>query len=451
MGSVVRVAAVQLSATLIEQSADTWERIERSIANARQAGADIAVLPECTYPGYVLGSANRIREPDILPWREIVARLRELARRQDIALLVGVAEDTGRALYNSALFMSRHGDVLGVHRKSFLWDCDNDWFSPAETIDAYESELGRVGIAICADVRAPEVIDTLVRRGAEWIAVPTAWVNSAATPGACENIQPEFLIEARAREFGVPFVCADKVGSEPPLSYVGCSRIVGADGRLITSAGTTQPEVIAGEFETGRDRPTSHENSPPSPLAEFREYRKVPRATPPILRVRISTSGNRLPAVVGSRDTSERTELFLGPPSDAGSPTLDPQWAESVRLLSGGEVRRYRQAREAAMDGVRLLCVRDAPNDLALLRARAAENRVFLAASGSELAVIIGPDGRLLATADRSTRIAMADLRLADADDKRVTPRTDIFEQRRPDVYHRSLASANPPPPKRAT
>ena len=64
--------------------------------------------------------------------------------------------------------------------------------------------------------------------------MPTCWVNVAREPQRYENPQPEYLIEARAREFGVPFACANKFGMETDkVGYCGRSLITGRDGAVL--------------------------------------------------------------------------------------------------------------------------------------------------------------------------------------------------------------------------
>ena len=105
-------------------------------------------------------------------------------------------------------------------------------------------------MVICAETRAPEILATLAADGAELLAMPTCWVNGSRTPGQFANPQVDFLIEARAREFGLPFVCADKSGLElAGVGMSGKSRIVAADGSLVAEAPATGETVIIARIE----------------------------------------------------------------------------------------------------------------------------------------------------------------------------------------------------------
>jgi predicted amidohydrolase len=71
-----------------------------------------------------------------------------------------------------------NGQIAGIHRKCFLWDFDHDYFAAGEEIRPFDTSVGRMGVMICADARLPEIAATLVRKGAEVILQPTAWVNA---------------------------------------------------------------------------------------------------------------------------------------------------------------------------------------------------------------------------------------------------------------------------------
>jgi predicted amidohydrolase len=378
----LKVAAVQLAAQAMEAAEGVWPRIERWVREAAGAGCGLVVIPECSYPAYVLGSAERARGADILGRAEIVARFSAMARENRITLVAGFAEDFDGKLWNSAGVWDSAGRLLGVQRKTFLFDCDNKWFSHGTSIEPIATEHGRIGIVICADARAPEVSATLVNRGAELIVVPTAWVNMAKGAGEYWNVQPDCLIRARAMEFGVAYVCADKCGSEPPLQYVGFSQIVDATGGTVATAGPVDEACVVGEVAVGP-----------------------------------------------GRQSVVRSDL-LGVLQGGYERTADPIIRSSFVRMTYEELRTYPAVRAAALRGARMVVFPEvSEGDFPLLRARAAENRIFVGASLNRSAWMAGPDGRVIEVGTVKT------IDPALADDKRVTPLTDIFEQRRPELY----------------
>src|SRR5690606_38641377 len=105
----------------------------------------LLVLPECAYPAYLLGSAESFRAGDHLSSREFLEWLAGQAAEYRLHIVCGYVEDTGDALYNSAILLGPDGRRLGNARKRFLWHVDQDWFCRGEEIAAFETEIGKIG------------------------------------------------------------------------------------------------------------------------------------------------------------------------------------------------------------------------------------------------------------------------------------------------------------------
>ena len=92
--------------------------------------------------------------------------------------------------------------------------------------------------------------------------------------------------------------------------------------------------------------------------------------------------------------------------------------------------------RGLALRGARLVCVHGEPPRDAILRGRALENRIFIAAASRSKASLVGVNGEWLAASssgDGDVSLVQIDRSLAD--DKCVAPGTDVFRQRRPELY----------------
>jgi predicted amidohydrolase len=405
-------ACAQIPATTIERAAEVWPAVERLCAQARAAGAELVVLPEATYPAYWLGSAEAYWSAGIERSETVLARFRELARRHRVWLVAGFVEEEDGRLFNSAAVVDADGSLVGIARKNFLWDCDNRWFSPGGNLSVFETAFGRMGVLICADGRCPEISATLAVRGATFVAVPTAWVNAASWTGSFRNIQADFLIQARAMEFGVPYICASKSGREGThLEYVGQSQIVDAEGRMLARAPIDGEHLIVAEV-----RPTQ-------PRAPQMDAETASRLLDP--------SGAR-------RYDSQRIELSFAISADAS--TLERSITQAggrVARMTGKSLETFTAARLAALQGTQAIVV-DGPRPTALfVRARAAENRVFVIVVGSKVDMVADPTGAIVYDRGAETSAVKNSIKLdlSIADDKRVTPETDIWEQRRVGCY----------------
>jgi len=459
----VVVAAGQTQSRLMNEASATLESVAELIREAARQRAQLLVLPECAYPAYLLGSAVSYRTGEHLSSRQYVEWLGAQAAEFHLHIVSGFVEDTGQALFNSAILLGPDGSILGTVRKRFLWHVDQEWFEPGAEIKALESELGRIGIIICAEARIPEMIATLAADGAELIAMPTCWINNARQPGEYYNPQPDFLIEARAREFGLPFVCADKSGVEITMGYVGQSCVVTPEGGTVARAPSTGEALVVSEIQLGRPsrvwavpacrerilsraepavpRSTPGELTIAAVSTRFAERRLTGGMGEPLFKPLAEQGVGLLLANLSHEATAEQAGMLarafdmeaVGFPVHAG---VFATAGVRVGCMGGQWLGSFAGGRSLALDGAQILVYFDVDvhSDLGLLRTRALENRVFVIGAGSESSTIVGPDGSVLARGSAEAP-AVARVDPAQAADKLVAPRTDIFAQRRVGLY----------------
>ncbi len=447
----IKVAAAQLKAFTLEQADQALASIGWAVKQAAEAGVELLVLPECAYPAYLIGSVENYRAAEVLPPSEYVIVLSRLARKNKMHIVSGYIEDMGTHLYNSAVLIDNTGQELGSYRKSFLWGADNHYFKPGERLAVFETALGKIGMAICADTRAPEIIAKQVMDGAQIIAMPTCWVNVAKEPDCYENPQPEFLISARAKEFDIPFVCANKYGMETAeVGYCGRSIIVGRTGKVSAEAPGGEECLLVEEIELPeRDSPQTPADLWESVVSWSDPLGPAPKVTglvtvavhpggPLSEEDVLHAAGCGVRLLLGSAAPPEFT------PADHLPDLVTPEHCGAIRefgvgklgCLKGAEIKSFDRARLLALGGAEIVCVFDAPDDVRLLRTRAMENRIFVMAIAEEFGAIVSPAGELLAYSSRPDDAGLiVDITPAEAAIKTVAHGTDIWEQRRVEVY----------------
>lgn len=171
----MQVASVQLAARAVGDADLALEESLAAISAAADLGADLVVLPECTWPGYVLGSSWPQVSGRLAPADTVMARYARLAAEAGIVLVVGLALDHGGVTRNAAVVWDVDGTLRGMVSKRFLWDFDRRWFTAGDDSPVFETAAGRIGVLVCADGRMPEIARLLAVGGAEIILDPTAW------------------------------------------------------------------------------------------------------------------------------------------------------------------------------------------------------------------------------------------------------------------------------------
>lgn len=97
------------------------------------------------------------------------------------------------------------GEIEGVHKKSVLWDYEYTLFEPgSDSYQVFDTELGRLGLIICAEGIVPEAARVLSLKGAQVL------VNSLNSRGPDEM---RVHIPLRALENGVWHVASNAVGN----------------------------------------------------------------------------------------------------------------------------------------------------------------------------------------------------------------------------------------------
>jgi deaminated glutathione amidase len=237
------------------------EQIETLLAEAAEAGADLAALPE-VWP--CQGSSPQMRaaaEPVPGPRTE---RLAEIARERAMWIHGGsVLELDDGKVFNTSVLFDREGELVARYRKIHLFDADppgavpsreSAVFAAGDQVVTAETEFGRVGLSICYDVRFPELYRALAIQGATMLFVPAAFRHETGVD------HWHALLRARAIEDQAFVVAAAQWGTWGPEGRerrnFGHSLVADPWGRVIAEApdgvGVTVAELAM--TEVGRVR-----------------------------------------------------------------------------------------------------------------------------------------------------------------------------------------------------
>jgi N-carbamoylputrescine amidase len=242
----LRIACAQYEPRVGEGEGNRAEAIVR-VEAAADRGAQIIVLPELASSGYVFGSEDEAEglAEDAASGPTIEA-LAQVCRRRGLYAVTGLDERGAGCRYNSAVVVGP-GGPLATYRKLHLFYDEQSWFRPGEQIVVVDlpvpgAGVVKLGLAICYDLWFPEVARALALRGAEVIAVPTNWVASFRRRpyddrGHCQG---DIMAMAAAAANGTVVACADRIGAERGVTFLGASIIVGSDGWPV--AGPASPD-----------------------------------------------------------------------------------------------------------------------------------------------------------------------------------------------------------------
>ncbi len=247
----MKAAAVQLNS-----GSDVEANIAAANTYVRAAAADgakLIVLPE---KWTVMGSSEDLRSGAQTLDGSAIAWARQTAAELKLDLVAGsIAERVeGREkLGNASIHVGPDGEIKAVYRKLHMFDvevegkryCESDTDEAGEeVVSSVLADGSNLGMAICYDLRFPELFRVLALRGARIVSLPAAFT----LPTTRDNWKP--LVRARAIENQVFMVAANQVGQHPGGHHSGgCSMIVDPWGTVLAQADGETPGYIAAELD----------------------------------------------------------------------------------------------------------------------------------------------------------------------------------------------------------
>ena len=234
----MKVAVAQSACALGDFDANL-RKIREFAARAKKSGCELVVFPEMIDTGYSMP----VIEKQARPWKEGAAwELRKIAKEVSIAIVAGISDRDGDAIFNAQVLVSADGDVLAKYRKMHLVTAapldERVCLSPGNEFVTTKIDTFNVGLSICYDLRFPEMARTLVvKYGANVI------VNSSAWPVVrAEHLR--ILALARAVENQSYFIIANRVGTDDGVTFCGGSLIVDPSGKILAAASPDREELI---------------------------------------------------------------------------------------------------------------------------------------------------------------------------------------------------------------
>ncbi len=243
----LRVAVLQMSSGRDVHA--NREQFDDLVERAVGDGARYVQSPEyTTYYGPSSGFADAAEDLDG-PFLRHVA---ELAQAHRITIHVGslLTPGGGGRFRNTSVVISPAGERVAVYHKVHLFDvaAPGIEFNESARIEPgttrVSAPLGEfhVGLAICFDVRFPELFRSLALDGVTLQALPAAF--SAATGPA----HWEVLVRSRAIENQVYVVAAAQCGSQSGPPTHGHSFIVDPWGEILAEGDATTSGVLCADL-----------------------------------------------------------------------------------------------------------------------------------------------------------------------------------------------------------
>jgi len=294
---MTKLAVAQIDTVLGDLDANLEKHLAK-IDEAVQSKADLVVFPELSLTGYALQDLTSAVARPASAEDPMFKALLEASQNVDV--LAGFVQlDSRNRFYNSAAYLSK-GEILHVHQKVYLptyglFD-EGRFFARGDSIRAFDTPLGRLGVLICEDFWHASPPYLLWLDGADLLLFISASPGRGLdTERALESARwVEHVAQAYASLFTTFVTNVGRVGFEDGLGFWGGSVVFDPHGELV-ARGPYHEESL---FVADLDLQQLHRARTRLPLLRDERTELVQRE---LMRIRHS----RMPGSRGPRKHSE--------------------------------------------------------------------------------------------------------------------------------------------------
>ncbi|ETN46370.1 uncharacterized protein HMPREF1541_00554 [Cyphellophora europaea CBS 101466] len=254
-----KLALVQLAAG--SDKAANLSHARSKVIEAAKGGASVIVLPECFnspygcqfFPKYAEKILPSPPSKDDSPSWHMLSSVAAETKTYLIGGSIPELVPEGEKYYNTSLVFSPSGELIATHRKTHLFDIDipgkikfkeSDVLSPGNKVTLVDlPEYGKIGLAICYDVRFPELATIAARKGAFMSVYPGAF-NTTTGP-------MHWSLQARARAMDNQVyvaMCSPARDMDATYHAYGHSMIVNPNADIVSEA-EEKETIIYGDID----------------------------------------------------------------------------------------------------------------------------------------------------------------------------------------------------------
>ncbi len=239
--NALTITLAQMDCRLGEPAAN-FARAEALIAEAAGRGSDLVMLPELWSTAYDLEHAADHASPlaQIAGEPGWFGRLATLARQHRVWLTGSLLEANpdGR-FYNCMALYDPAGRLAAVYRKIHLFRLMDEevYLAPGPQATLADLPWGKTGLAICYDLRFPELFRGYALQGARLMLLPAEWPHP-------RREHWRTLLRARAIENQCFVAACNRVGSSKGTAFFGASAVISPWGETLGEAADESETLI---------------------------------------------------------------------------------------------------------------------------------------------------------------------------------------------------------------
>ncbi len=232
--SLLTVALAQMQVGAAPE--ENFRRAAEAVAQAAAQHADLVLLPELWPCEHALARPQACADP---AGQGFFARMQALAQAYRVAVGGSHLERDGDRFYNTFALYAPDGRLWGAYRKihRFL-PMGEDILTPGEVVGLAATPWGEVGLAVCYDLRFPEIFRLQATAGARLLLVVAAWPEARIRHW-------DALLPARAIENQAFVAAVNRAGGQGTAPFGGHSSVLSPQGESLARAGSQETVLLA--------------------------------------------------------------------------------------------------------------------------------------------------------------------------------------------------------------
>ncbi|TWT16016.1 carbon-nitrogen family hydrolase [Planomicrobium sp. CPCC 101079] len=227
----MKLACIQLDIAFGEPETN-FNRVAEKMAEAKDNGADVIILPEMWNTGYALTKLEALADGE----GQAKAFIADFAKKHQVHVVGGsVSTRKNGAFYNTMHIADKNGEAVGEYDKAHLFGLMDEhvYLNAGDSLNLFDLDGVTCGGVICYDIRFPEWIRTHALNGAKIMFVPAEWPASRIDHW-------RVLLQARAIENQCFIVAVNRAGSDPKNEFGGNSMVIAPWGEIRMQLGTEE-------------------------------------------------------------------------------------------------------------------------------------------------------------------------------------------------------------------
>lgn len=240
------VLSVQFN-PIMSNKGTNLERIEKCIRENLDKNLDLIVFPEFFSTG--INHKSFQKDPEDENGGNTIKVVQGYAKKYCVNIISGtVITKSNDNFYNTSFAIDRSGQILNKYNKIHLYcyegGTEDKRITPGNDYVVVDFDFGKIGMAICYDIRYPCQFRKLSQMGAEIITVPSFWLTKSHLLQSEKDIWLS-MNKIRAYDNLLYIVSSNTVGRvDDNHESIGNSCIVSPNGEILQNAQSKETAIF---------------------------------------------------------------------------------------------------------------------------------------------------------------------------------------------------------------